>query len=113
MFRVEFFCDDKKLADALRSLMGIAHGAPSVTPVVNEVRTGNGLAAASNGTNSERFFHMLKKVKGREVKAGEIKSLMKEAGLNPTSINHFIKSGQKAGLVTKHGKHANTTYKVL
>jgi len=113
MFRVEFFVDDRKLADALRSLMHISHGAPSVQPVVNAVPTGNGLAAISGGGQMERFFLELKKIKGREVKPGEVKTMMKAAGLNPTSSGYFVKNAIKAGLLSRSGKGNAVGYKVL
>jgi hypothetical protein len=112
MFRVEFFCDDKKLAEALRALMGVAHGAPSVVPVVNAIKTGNGLAAASGGSHVDRFIVGLK---GVDAFSGhEARKIAKAQGLNPASSNHFLKNAIARGVIRKAGgKGSHTTYKVV
>ena len=59
MFRVEFFCDDKRLAHALTSLAGIAMNL-KVEPVVNAKKGRNGLKAETSGAMLEMFAQRLK-----------------------------------------------------
>jgi len=113
MFRVEFFCDDKKLASALHALTGISHGQPTVQPVVNAIKQGNGLAAASGGKSMERFAIELKKRRGKTLSSAEIKSMMKSAGMNVDSASYFLKQAKNAGLVHASGSTSKTVYKVL
>jgi len=114
MFRVEFFCDDKKLPAALHALMGIAHGAPTAQPVVNALVNGRGdLTAVSGGNAYERFTAEMKKHKGKSFNSTEMKAITKAAGLNSTSISYFVRNARKAGLMKTSGSTSKLIYKVL
>jgi len=112
MFRVEFFVDDKKLSEALRALMNIARGAPTVEPVVNAVVSSNGIKAASGGSHVDRFIVGLKGVAAFTGK--EARVIAKGQGLNPASSNHFLKGAIARGVIRKAGgKGSSTHYKVV
>ena len=114
MFRIEFFCDDKRLAAALHALTGISHGPPNVQPVVNAMVNGRGdMTAISNGGAYERFTTELKKHKGKTLNGGEMKAVAKAAGLNPTSLSYFARNARKAGLLKTFGATSKLQYKVL
>src|SRR5262245_45920053 len=95
-FRVEFFCDDRKLALALRALAGIARGAPAVHPVVNiagedeELETENGarpaglLRAATDGSQLSMLARYLHKKKIRETSTLELRTFLSSIGFAVT-----------------------------
>jgi hypothetical protein len=113
MFRIEFFVDDKKLPAALHALMGVSHGAPTVTPVANAIKTKNGLAAASNGSGLDRFIAALGKHKGEKINAARAREIMREAGCNPESISYYLKGAREAGALRKAGTGSGTTYAIV
>ena len=115
MFRIEFFVDDKKLPTAMHALVGISHGPPTVTPVVNAVATGNGLAARVNGDSIQRVAEYLKRYKkGTLISAGEHGvDMMKALGLSPDSKTYMLSKAAKAGLLRKTGKGSAMKYTVV
>jgi len=114
MFRIEFFVDDKKVGPALVALVGVAHGQPSVQPVVNAVKTGNGLAAATGGKGVDRVAHLLKKVQpGTALSGKEFRVLLKNAGLSVASSSYYVAEAVKAGLLKKTGSTSDARYLVL
>lgn len=97
MFRVVFFCDDRRLADTLRALQGLSTGVPQATPVVNaEIENGK-IRAVSNGSAVALFQEFLKKKKINEVNAGVAKKFLKTIGRSPASANYLLKQANKAG----------------
>jgi predicted transcriptional regulator len=115
MFRITFFCDDKKVTSALHALVGIAHGAPECAPVVNAVKTSNGLAAASGGSSLERLASVIAKMKGQDLKTSDahVKDMMKSIGIKPASTGYMLRKAVEAGLLRQHGKGTGTAYKVV
>ena len=114
MFKVEFFVDDKRLGQALLALVGIANSQPSVVPVVNVAKKANGtLAPKVSGGSMERFVAVLKKHKGKSLKAAEFKAMMKPMGLSASSANYMTGRAVEAGLLKKTGKSNQTAYLVL
>jgi len=113
MFRIECFVDDKKLPAALHALIGLSHGAPSVTPVANAIRTKNGLAAATSGKGSDMFMAALKTEKVKEFRAAQAREIAKRAGLNAASTGYFLKNALQAGAIRKSGKGSNMIYRTV
>jgi hypothetical protein len=115
VFKVEFFVDDKRLGHALLALVGIAHGQPSVLPVVNVKKKGNGLAPQTPGNSMDRFAVALKDFEGRTFNAGDVRALMKSLGLAEKSYSYMLQRALAAKLVKKTGKGQGTAtrYEVL
>jgi hypothetical protein len=113
VFRVEFYVDDKRLGNALLALVGLAHGQPSVTPVVNAVKKGNGLdAVVKSGSSVERFAELLKSHKGEVLIARDVGKLMKPMGMSLSSKGYMLKQAVKTGLLKKSGKGSGMKYTV-
>jgi len=108
MFRIDFFVDDRKLPAALLALVGIAHGAPNVVPVVNVRKKGNGLAAKTEGSSMDRFAAELKSLKGKSLAAADVQQMMKPLGLSHKSYSYMLKNAITAKLLKKTGKGAGT-----
>jgi hypothetical protein len=94
--RVEFFCDDKRVGEALRLLVGIAHGAPSVQPVTNAKVKGNGkdkklVAATPNGSAAELFARYLAETKAETITAALARQVMQQTGFAPNSYSYVFK----------------------
>jgi hypothetical protein len=107
MFRVTFLCDDKKLAEALRGLTGLAAGSPDVQPVVN--------ATLKNGGSDDAvtlFTQYLKEHKLKILTAADMKAFCKYAGRSPNSHSYFGRQFVGAGLLKRSGKGANINYTV-
>lgn len=116
VFKIEFFVDRKKLPDALESLVGIAHGLPSVVPVVNVKKKTNGaLVAQAQGSGTERFLEALKAHKGQTVNASDLKAMMQPIGLAPKSYSYVLSAALKGKVMkrTGTGKGTATRYVVL
>lgn len=89
--RVEFFCDDKRVGEALRALVGVAIGAPSVQPVVNAATRGNGLAAETGGKLVEQLAHYLAQSNRSEIDGADLRSFLKKSGRSPASISYLAR----------------------
>lgn len=113
MFRVEFFVDDKRLGAALLALVGIAHGQPGVTPVVNAKTNGHKVVAISDGSTVEKFAVILKQHKGKTLVARDIGAMMKPLGLSLSSRGYALKQAVSAGLIKKSGKGSGMKYLVI
>ena len=111
MFRVNFFCEDKKLADALRGLAGLAAGSPEVQPVANAVHK-NGKIQAASGSLEEQFFRYAKSNKIEKFKSTDLREFCKLVGMAPASRTYMVKQLVKAGAVKKHGAGQKTYYTV-
>ena len=115
MFRIEFFVEDKRLASALLALVGIAHGQPSILPVINAKKKGNGLAPAVEGNTLERFVAALQPLKGSTIKASDVRAMMPSLGLSDKSYSYLLKKVVDNKLIKKTGKGQGTAtrYTVL
>lgn len=115
MFRIEFFVDDKKLAIALRSLAGIAMGAPTVEPVINAEETPQGPKQLTNsGSAVEMFAEHLRRTKPTEVRPADARVFLKSIGRSPTSATYLLIEAVKAGLVKRgKGRGSQTNYLVV
>jgi hypothetical protein len=112
MFRVEFFVDDKRLGAALLALVGIAHGQPGVTPVVNAKTNGHAVVAVSAGSSLERFAELLKPHKGETIIARDVAAMMKKLGMSLSSRSYVLKRAVEAKLLKKTGIGSGTKYQV-
>lgn len=115
MFRVSFFCDDRKLGDALRALAGLIQGSPEVLPVVNaDVSKSGKLTAKTNGTAAALFMDYLGRRKIKEVNAKVAQEFLKGIGRAPSSATYVLKEAIKLGGLKKTPgtKGSKTTYQV-
>jgi hypothetical protein len=112
MFRVTFFCDDKKLGDILRGLAGLALGTPEVVPVVNAGVGKNGLQAQTGGKIYEMFAAWIHKHKLHEVRSRDAKAFLKETGSGAQSSSYHLKKLVEVGVLRKAGKGSGMYYKV-
>lgn len=112
MFRVTFYCDDKRLGDCLRSIAGYAHGQPEVMPVVNAAVGANGLMAKTSGNAAEMFIAWIKQNKKTEVRAKDAREFLRSIGRSTGSATYTLTEAVKLGALRKHGKGANMAYAV-
>jgi hypothetical protein len=105
--RVEFFCDDRRVGEALRSLVNIAIGAPSVQPVTNAKRKGNGLAAVSSGNLLAQFEQHLADTKPKEVTTQSLGDFCVSVGKSASSRNYLAKQAIDAKLIKRDPKSPN------
>jgi hypothetical protein len=111
LFKVEYFVEDKRLADSLRALSGLVRGLPSVVPVVNveEEPHPSGLKAKTNGKLLGMFSEHVAKLDG-PIKAAAVKEFLKSIGKSPGSSSYLIQQAIAARLVRRVGKSSATTY---
>jgi hypothetical protein len=103
MFRVTFFCDDRKLGECLHGLAGLVQGVPEVVPVVNAVPSKNGLAAKTDGKVIDLFTDWLHKTKVKELRAQDARDFLKSVGLSPLSYSYMLTQARERGLIRKTG----------
>ncbi len=106
MFRVTFFCDDRKLGECLHGLAGLAQGTPEVMPVVNAVAGKNGSgprAMTASGKLIDMFTDWLRKTKIKELKAQDAREFMKSIGMAPASYSYLLSKARDHGLIRKTG----------
>jgi len=114
MFRVSFYVDDRKLADALRSLAGTAYGQPEVQPVINAEKATNGtLVARTDGSIAAQFIEHMRKNKLANVNAAIAKDFLKANGRSPQSATYLLTQCVKLHALKRSGKGSQTTYAVL
>lgn len=102
MFRVEFFCDDKRLGDALRALTGLAIGNPAVQPVTNaKVSRGGALRQVTEGRLVDLFAAHLAKTKPKEFTARDVQTFLSNQGTAPGSFGYVLKQAIAAKLIRK------------
>lgn len=113
MFRIEFFCDDKKVGDALRGLMGIAVGAPAVTPVINaEVQEGK-IKAKTNGKLVNQFIAHIQQSKVNEIRPKEVGIWLKSIGMSSLSASYVLRLACDMRILRKTGGSISTVYHVV
>lgn len=110
MFRIEAFVDDKRLAEALRALSGIARGQPTVLPVINVREDGT---AATSGTLVAMFEAYLGKSKKTEITPDEIRAWLKSHGKSPASTAYLVKLAIQHHLLRRVGKSSGVKYIII
>lgn len=105
MFKVTFLCDDKYLADILRSLAGKARNVEPV-PVVNVAQGANGHLKQDAEHTLGLFLKELRKQGGdaKSVNALHARAATSACGLSPTSYSYFLQNAIKKGLLKKGPK---------
>jgi hypothetical protein len=113
LFRIEFFCDDKKLAEALRGLAGIALGDPKIMPVVNG-EASNGKVVARTPGELPDLFKAYAKSEGLKIfQATDIKKFCKHLGRPESSYGYYLKRLMASGVFKKSGKGAKMIYTLV
>ena len=115
MFRIECFCDDRKVGDVLRLLAGLAVGQPVAQPVVNAAMKNGKMIAKTNGSPIELLRVWVKKSGLKAVSATDLKRFQVEHGRSPTGYSFLARQAQKAGLLKKSpkGKGNKSRYEVV
>jgi hypothetical protein len=106
MFRVTFFCDDKKLGQCLHGLAGLAQGVPEVVPVTNAIAGTNGSgprAVTDTGKLVDMFAQWLKKTKRTELRAQDARDFVQSVGMSPVSYSYMLSKARDQGLIRKTG----------
>lgn len=105
MFRIECFCDDKKLAEVHVALVGLIVGNVVATPVVNVVKTPKGVKAKGNGRLVDIVMDYIKENKIKEFGPSDIKPFVKSLGRAKSSYSNVIRDAMKAGWLrrVRHG----------
>ena len=112
MFRVTFFCEDKRLGNALRALAGLAHGNPEVLPVVNVEANGKQLKARTNGKARDQLVDWMKQKHLTEVQCAHAKEFLRTAGMSENSATYVLKDAVAAGLLKRFGKGTKSSYRL-
>lgn len=107
MFKIDFFVDDKYLAEVLRTLSGRTRNL-SVVPVSNAIPHANGEIKSKAGRTVDLFVAELKKHEAVTPKIA--KECAQKIGLSPVSYLHLLEGAMKQGAIKRHGKGSNTKY---
>ena len=113
MFRIECFCDDKKLSYVLWALAGHIHGSPSITPVVNTKKSGGKIKQATNGKLLDLFAEHIKDKTAETINARFVKDFLEKNGNTPTSHGYVLKQALAAKMIRKTGKGTLSKYVIL
>ena len=103
MFRIVFQCDDRKLADALRGLTGIAIGSPEVQPVVNGTLKNGKLVAKNGGKIEDLFLDYAKTKHLTSFGYDELRAFCRHIGKPETTANYCAKALVTKGMLKKTG----------
>lgn len=115
MFRITIYVENKRLADALMGLVGIAVGTPEVTPVINAVaKRGKVQAIRSDGAPLwQRIGDHLLQNNVESINSTDVKDLLKRFGGSPNSFSYLLALLRKNGFIGKHmGDKRNGYYLV-
>jgi hypothetical protein len=110
MFRIECYCDDKKLHLVLEALEGLIHPSPKINRIVNAGFENGQMKALTEGSMVEALQAHLKKTKIKEFRAEFVKAFLKGAGWSPTSYSHCLKEAVKVGLLRRTGTGSASRY---
>jgi hypothetical protein len=114
MFRIEFFVDDKKLAQALHGLLGIALGDPKITPVINAEAKKNGrIRQLTSGKLPDQFMHYLTSSKFDIVRPKDAIGWLTKHGFSKLSSSYMLKQCVNMGFLRKTGKSSGTVYHII
>lgn len=104
MFRVEFFCDDRKVGDALRSLLGLAIGIPTATPVINAEPSSSGkIHAKTDGKLVNLFASHVANLKGDMIISKDIGNWLTSIGMSSASMSYVSKQAMNLGIIKRTG----------
>jgi hypothetical protein len=109
MFRVEFFVDDKHLAEVMHAVAGRSRNL-NVQPVAN---SGNGpggeVKAFKAGSVHELLLAAINQSHPHRVTAGQARVLVQKLGFAPDSTSYYLKRLVDSGAMQRHG-HSNASY---
>src|SRR5262245_55080120 len=103
MFRIECFCEDKKLPTVLLALQGLILDRPEVTPVVNANVANGKIIQETGGTQPEMVLAYFKRNKVKQFSAADIKAVLRSIGAKENNSNHCAKVLYRRGLIRKTG----------
>jgi len=112
MFRVEFFCDDKRLAEALRSLAGVAIGDPKAQPVTNGENKNGAVVALDDGNVAMAFVRYAKTHKLTSPVAEDFRDFCRYLGKSQTSYMYYRKKLIELGALKRRGKGKSVQFTV-
>jgi hypothetical protein len=113
--RIEFLCEDKKVGDAFRNLLGIAIGSPKATPVINaEVEKITGMVKPkTNGKLINQFLYHLQEAHIEQIRPKEVGAWLKKHGYSGLSASYIVRQATGMGVLKKTGASSNTVYHVI
>jgi hypothetical protein len=104
MFRIECFCDDKKLARILWTLQTCGVYNLTSMPVINaQKRAGQVKAKVASGNRLEMLRHWLTKRHMAEVRPQDIREFAEQHGLSVKSYSNILAAAKEAGLLERIG----------
>ena len=114
MFRVECFCDDKRLAAVMRALSGVVHDLKAV-PVANLEKSApkNGKLVPKGDGLLDLFAKYLAKIKAKVISPTEARKFMQSVGRAPESYSYLVKNAIAHGVLKRQGKGSGMRYKVV
>ncbi len=112
MFRIECYCDDKRVGDVLQALKGLIHPNPNVVPVANVQLQNGQVKALVKGDAFDMFIAHLKKNKVQSFRAREVQAFLVSIGRSKDSASYFTKGLRDRGLVRKTGSGFSSKYHV-
>lgn len=103
MFKVEFYCDDKKVGVALWRLLGIAIGKPEATPVVNAKPKRNGKIeqVTRSGNATDLFLAELRKERQRQINIADVRAWLDASGAAASGSAGYVLKQLKARKLIK------------
>jgi len=113
MFRIEAFVDDKRLAEALRALTGLAVGSPAVQPVVNGAKKNGKVVAVSEGEIEDLFAKWVKSKRLTELTPTDAKAFIKSIGRSTGSYTYFMRQLIKKGVLKKRAVKGKPPFVVV
>lgn len=101
MFKVEFYCDDNKVGQALWRLVGIAIGKPDATPVINAKKANGKLKQVTDSGNiTDLYLDHVRKHRVTMLSRAAIEEFLKDSGAgNPSSAGYVLKNLKRARLI--------------
>jgi hypothetical protein len=116
MFRLEIFCDDKKLAQVLHALQGLVLENPKINPVVNAKANGKGeIQQATSGLAIDLFIERLRTDKPGVVNTPYMREFLESIGRSPRSVGSLVEAAKDAGVLKKNastGKSKRTGWSI-
>jgi hypothetical protein len=105
MFRVECFCDDKKLAKVLWVLQSVGVYNVSSQPVVNAEKSKGKIRAKTTAADKLEILRQLITQRDlKEIGPTEIKEVAQQAGINEKGYSNILRAAIKARMLSRVGK---------
>lgn len=108
MFRVECFVDDRKLAEVLHRLSGVAMNVQAV-PVVNAAKKKGTLVASTEGNSASLLIDVMVKRKLTKFGTAELNEVAEQIG---RAKGGLVSAAKRAGWLSAKGSTSNRTYQV-